>query len=200
MVIAIEARRVAGIDRHRSTKAFIRASTNTSGAAAHALVRRARACRDRPAIGEALAAGYIGVAQVDALARAHFHPRVGDRFDEALPAFLEHAEHFPRRDLELLLDSDGTRIDFGREVRLFRGNAAVAARPLAKFCEWPGCDIAGRHSDVDHNLEWNAGGHTVQKTPTCSTPGTTASRPDPGTEVGGRPTGGPTSNGPTAPT
>ncbi|HWL41915.1 MAG TPA: DUF222 domain-containing protein [Ilumatobacter sp.] len=361
MVTAIEARQVAGIDGHRSTKAYLKAATNTSGVAASALVRRARACRDLPVIGDALAAGFIGVAQVDLLARTHQHPRVGARFDEIVGGFVDEAEHVPHRDLELLIDrwvmvtdtegswkdlqsnveardahivrlgdvldatvtggdpitadfvkqvfdgfveaefdkdvavraeqhgdqadahplprtvkqrrfdafvamvsaaqaaaqaglapvlpkvvvnilldqrtadefltrsgialadgnvfdpelltdtqieqlladvtidaerlhdlrcetesghpvhpilavralltehvrrvvlnSEGTRINFGREVRLFRGNAAVAARLLAPHCEHPGCDVAGKHCDIDHNLEWADGGRTVQ--------------------------------------
>lgn len=363
LVTAIEARQTASLDGHRSTKAYLKAATNTSGVAAAALVRRARTCRDLPQIGDALAAGHIGAVQVDVLARAHQHPRVGIRFAEAADAFIEHAEHFPHRDLEHLVDqwitvtdvdgawtdlasnvaardahvvqlgdvldvlvtggdpltadfvkqvfdgfvdaefqrdvaaraeqfgaaastqpqplprtakqrrfdafvmivrsalaasqaglapglprvvvnilldqrtadefltrsglvlddgavfdpelltgeqlsrlladftvdpdrlhdlrcetasghsvhpllairalltehvrrvivnSEGTRIDFGRERRLFTGSAAVAARLAAHVCEHPGCDVAADHCDIDHNLEWHAGGRTVQ--------------------------------------
>lgn len=116
-VAACETRHVSGIDGHRSLQAYVRATTNQPGAIAHAQVRRARFCRRFPAAGEALWAGHVGVAQVDALARLAANPRVGALVDEELVAmFLEHAEHFSARDLGalidrwlLLADADGPR-------------------------------------------------------------------------------------------
>jgi len=101
---AVEANQVAVVDGHRSTRGYQKAATNTSGPRANAELRRARACRDHHQLGDALQAGHIGVAQVDELARALAHPRAGDRFANVLDAFVEHAEHFPHRDLVLLID------------------------------------------------------------------------------------------------
>lgn len=130
-LIAAEARQVADVDGHRSTAAYLRATTNQPAAVAGALVRRARFCRDFPAAGEALRAGHVGVAQIDALARLAHHRRVGVLVTAELVAmFLEHAEHFSFRDFitlvdrwVLLADQDGAWRDHLDDVE--RRNASI---------------------------------------------------------------------------
>lgn len=103
-LIAGEARQVADLDGHRSTRAYVRATAHASAGDAGRMVRRARFVRDHPLVGEALASGRLGVAQVDLLARAANHRRVGALFDDAVVAmFVEHAEHFSYADLDMLV-------------------------------------------------------------------------------------------------
>lgn len=102
-LIASEARQVRDVDGHRSTQAYVRATTNQPGASVE--VRRARFCREHPAAGEALRAGHIGVAQVDELARLAHHPRVGVLIDgDVLAPFLAEAEHSGFREFKSLID------------------------------------------------------------------------------------------------
>jgi len=104
MVQAIEARQVPAIDGHRSTRGYIKFTANTTGGRASSEVRRARLCRDFPEIGEALAAGYIGAAQVDLIARAFANPRLSDKRAAAVPVLLEHAEHMELIDFQRIVD------------------------------------------------------------------------------------------------
>lgn len=141
-LIAAEARQVADLDGHRSTRAYLRASLNAAPADAGRLVRRARFLREHPDVGAALAAGHVGVAQVDVLARVANHRRVGVLFDDAvIEMFVEHAEHFSFADLEMLVgrwvtlaDEDGAWRDHldsldarAAHVRVVGGEAAIGA-------------------------------------------------------------------------
>jgi len=102
---AAEARQVADVDGHRSIQAYVRATTNQPGPVASGEVRRARFCRDYPAAGDALLAGYVGVAQVDELARLAHHPRVGTLVNaEVVAPLLDEAEHSGYRQFKSLLD------------------------------------------------------------------------------------------------
>ncbi len=89
----IEAKQVGRADGYLSRKAYLKGVARTSGALAAATIRRTRTCRDAPAIGEALAAGHIGLAQVDELSRVHANARIRDLLPGAAPKLLEHAEH-----------------------------------------------------------------------------------------------------------
>jgi hypothetical protein len=62
----------------------------------------------------------------------------------------------------VVLDSRGVIIDYGTRQRLFTGLARHAALLLARTCEFPGCDLPAEWSQVDHNIEWSAGGRTDQ--------------------------------------
>ena len=66
---AAENKQTFAIDGHRSTQAYLRATTNQPAAVALGEVRRARLCRDFPQVGEALITGRIGVGQIDELVR-----------------------------------------------------------------------------------------------------------------------------------
>ncbi|HWL41671.1 MAG TPA: DUF222 domain-containing protein [Ilumatobacter sp.] len=102
---AAEARQVRDLDGHRTTQAYVRATTNQPAALASVQVRRARFCRDHPAAGDALLAGYVGLGQVDDLARLAKHPRVGVLVDgPVLASFLDDAEHSSYRELKSLVD------------------------------------------------------------------------------------------------
>lgn len=141
-LIAAEARQVADLDGHRSTRAYVRGSLNAPAGEAGRMVRRARFLREHPEVGDALAAGRVGVAQVDLLVRVANHRRVGVLFDDAVIAmFVEHAEHFSFADLETLVgrwvalaDEDGAWRDHldsldarTAHVRIVGGEADLTA-------------------------------------------------------------------------
>ncbi len=93
LLSVVDTKQVGRADGHLSTKAYLKGVARTSGSLAAASIRRARTCRDAPAIGEALAAGHIGLAQVDELSRVHANGRVSDLLPHAAAELLEHAEH-----------------------------------------------------------------------------------------------------------
>lgn len=64
-------------DGHRSVRAWLTASVRAPRLEALRQVETVRLLRECPRVGELLAAGRIGVAQVRLLARAHAHPRAG---------------------------------------------------------------------------------------------------------------------------
>jgi len=104
LLSVVDTRQVGRADGHLSTKSYIKGVAHASGPTAAAAVRRARVCRDAPAIGEALAVGRIGLSQVDELARVHANPRVRDLLPDAAAALLEHAEHMSHRDFKQVVD------------------------------------------------------------------------------------------------
>lgn len=62
----------------------------------------------------------------------------------------------------VVVDSRGVVVDRGRAARLFEGEARAAAKLLFQECSHPGCSVMVRACDVDHVLEWWAGGRTSQ--------------------------------------
>jgi len=71
---AAEFKQTPALDGHRSTQAYLRATTNQPAGVVLAEVRRARLCRDFPQVGEALLTGRIGVGQIDELVRITRNP------------------------------------------------------------------------------------------------------------------------------
>jgi hypothetical protein len=63
----------------------------------------------------------------------------------------------------VIIDSQGTVVDWGRKRRLFTGPAREAAKLLARRCQHPGCTVSPRFADVDHADEWSRGGATDQR-------------------------------------
>jgi hypothetical protein len=81
-------------DGHRSTLAYLRATTNQSHG--QITIRRARLVGAHPQVGEALMSGRFGVSQVDQIARAHANPRTTEFFTcEAVDWFVDRGEHRP---------------------------------------------------------------------------------------------------------
>ncbi len=62
----------------------------------------------------------------------------------------------------VVVDPAGVVTDLGRRKRLFTGAAREAAKLLLLRCEHPGCELAADWCDVDHAVEWAAGGTTDQ--------------------------------------
>ncbi len=62
----------------------------------------------------------------------------------------------------VVMDSRGVVVDYGTKQRLFTGLARQAALVLSSTCEFPGCELPARWSQVDHNHEWALGGRTDQ--------------------------------------
>jgi hypothetical protein len=106
------------LDGHRSLRGWLRANANWSNTQVTRRRRLAHLIDTIPEAGEALAAGHIGVAQADELARVRANPRCGDRLIQVAPLLLEHAEHLSFEDSrtcirrwELLADLDGAHRD-----------------------------------------------------------------------------------------
>lgn len=79
---AAELRQVPALDGHTSTQAYLRATCNQRSWVALAEVRRARLCRDFAQVGDALAAGRIGLSQLDELVRIHTNDRARAHLDD----------------------------------------------------------------------------------------------------------------------
>ena len=62
----------------------------------------------------------------------------------------------------VVVDSQGVITELGTRSRVFTGAAREAALLLSNFCTHGGCTVRGRHSQVDHMLEWADGGTTSQ--------------------------------------
>ena len=102
---AAENTQTFAVDGHTSVKAYLRASTNQPSPVVLAETRRARLCRDFPAVGEALMSGRIGVGQIDELVRITRNPRAIAHLDEAqVDMLLGHAEHLSIRNFALAVD------------------------------------------------------------------------------------------------
>ncbi len=54
----------------------------------------------------------------------------------------------------VVFNSAGVVLDMGRKRRLFTGAARDAARLMATCCDFPGCDIPGEHTQIDHLDEY----------------------------------------------
>lgn len=102
---AAELHQVPGVDGHRSTKAYLRATTNQPSHIGHAEVQRARLCRDFPQIGEELMSGRMGLGQVDELARCRRNRRARVSLsDEHVDVLLGHAVELPVDDFSIVID------------------------------------------------------------------------------------------------
>jgi hypothetical protein len=92
-ITAIVQAKQAHVDHgHRSLNAYLKQQLNCSSSQARTIRRRARLVNEHPQIADALAAGRIGVGQVDRLAIAAAHPRAGHRFGEFASMLTDHAE------------------------------------------------------------------------------------------------------------
>src|SRR5262245_11696739 len=82
LLVAAEFKQTPAIDGHKSTKAYLRATTNQPAAVALAEVRRARLCRDFPQVGDALLLGRVGLGQIDELVRITRNERAVKHLDD----------------------------------------------------------------------------------------------------------------------
>ncbi len=80
LVDVIDRQGLHRVDGHASAKVMVRHTAGLSAAEAARRARAARALRDLPETKAALAAGEVGVCQVDRIARAHANPRVRAAF------------------------------------------------------------------------------------------------------------------------
>lgn len=62
----------------------------------------------------------------------------------------------------VVVDSANVVTELGTRRRVFTGAAREAALLLSNFCTHAGCTVRGRHSQVDHMIEWSRGGETSQ--------------------------------------
>lgn len=101
-------------DGHRTGKAMVSYAANLSPASATQRAKTARALASLPATAAALAAGTLGIAQADRIARAWSNPRVRAELEAAEHHLVVVAERLPYREFdahlanwERLTDEDG---------------------------------------------------------------------------------------------
>lgn len=118
-------------DGHASMTAYLKAHINCSGATANRIRRRARLLDRHPEALDASSHGRVSTDNVDLLAKAAAHSRVGDRVAEFVPTLIDHAEHFPVRDFSILIDRvlANADEDGGTPDDPLRSDATVAAGP-----------------------------------------------------------------------
>lgn len=114
----VDARRGFEADGHCSLHGYVKATTNCGRGRATQLVRRARLVNEEPHIANTWAAGHIGSAQADRLARASQHPRAGVLFRDHRERLVSDAEHLDYASFdtiatrfEKLADTDGAHAD-----------------------------------------------------------------------------------------
>jgi hypothetical protein len=93
------------VDGQRTVNGYLRATMNLSKGAAAEDRKIAEACNTSPALGDALAAGHIGVAQVLEIARIHSNPRTRQFFSQVAPIYVEFAEHDSHLQLKRRIDN-----------------------------------------------------------------------------------------------
>ena len=60
----------------------------------------------------------------------------------------------------VIVNSQGSVIDWGRQQRLFKGPARDAVMALVPRCTHPGCRVRAGRCQADHLIEWSNGGQT----------------------------------------
>jgi len=104
LIVVAEHRQVPAADGHRSMAGYLRATCNWSGGEVAGMRKLGRLIDDVPGVGEALVAGYIGVAQAMEIGRVHGNRRIGHLTAAIAPTLLEQAEHLPFADFKLCVD------------------------------------------------------------------------------------------------
>lgn len=119
-------------DGHRSSKQWVRATLNCSGAEAFRWRRRATLVDRLPVVGDRWLGGTVGREQVDAMAAAFANPRCGDDLFAVAADLVGHAEQLELDDFatvvkqwETLADADGA-FDERREAHARRRANVVA--------------------------------------------------------------------------
>lgn len=92
LINEVERRALHRADGHRSVGGYLKAHLNWSAGQVPCARRRAKAVDTMAGVGDALADGHVGVAQVDELARLAANPRVRDQLGEVTAGLLESAE------------------------------------------------------------------------------------------------------------
>jgi hypothetical protein len=118
LITLARARGAHRADGHLSVAGWLRANLNWSGTQVAAAKKAAQLVDSHESVGDALAEGHIGTAQVAELARAARNPRCGSEIGEVLDLLLDHAEQLPYDDFrrvvrrwESLADEDGAALD-----------------------------------------------------------------------------------------
>jgi len=113
-IAVADSRQLCRRDGHHSMKGYLRANLNLSIGEAARQRKIAAVVDEVPEVGEALAAGRIGVCQVLEFARIQSNPRIRQYLTAVAPILLERAEHEShddfRRDVDqfiMLADLDG---------------------------------------------------------------------------------------------
>ena len=137
LTAANERRGTYRADGHRSITGYLRATFNHSGVEAGRLRRLATVCAEVPALGDALAAGRVGIAQILEIARIHTNPRTRPMFAAVAPILLERAEHAPHAELRddvtsfvNLADQDGAYAELVDAVEQRRARMSVVEGTL----------------------------------------------------------------------
>jgi hypothetical protein len=125
------------VDGHRTIKSYLQANCSWSGPEASQWRSVARLVAQHLEVGDALAAGRIGFAQVAAMATAYNNRRVSHRFPEFLPILLDAAERLPFGEFEAVVgefvttaDTDGAHVDRDTAIEHRHAHAVVNGSEL----------------------------------------------------------------------
>ena len=125
------------IDGHRTIKNYLQANCSWSGPEASQWRSVGRLVTHHLDVGDALAAGRIGFAQVAAMATAFSNRRANYRFAEFLPILLDAAERLPFGEFEAVVsefvttaDTDGAHVDRDTAVEHRHAHAVVNGSEL----------------------------------------------------------------------
>jgi hypothetical protein len=140
-----EQRDIHGIDGHLSMAGYLRATTNASDGEISRHRAIAEVVNRAPAIGEALAAGHIGVSQVLQIARIHTNPRTREYLPVVASIYLERAEH---ASLAELRDDIGQFLQFADQDGAFRDLGSAIEHRAARVSDNGGAvDISATGGD-----------------------------------------------------
>ena len=123
LIAVAEHRRLYSIDGHRTMKAYLRASCDTSGPEIARQRKLAHLVENFPAIGDALMAGRFSVAHALEIDRIRTNPRIGRLLPRVAEVFIEQAEHTSyddfRNDIDqfiTLADQDGAFAELANNI------------------------------------------------------------------------------------
>lgn len=91
-------------DGHRSMSTYLKAHLNCSGAEANRIRRRGKLLDEHSCARRAVGAGHLAMSNVDLLAKAVAHPRMAERVRGFVPVLVEHGEHFPVKEYQVLVN------------------------------------------------------------------------------------------------
>ena len=160
-------------DGHRNIVCWVVAVLNTTRAEAHSLVGAARLIRDHPSIGDALADGHIGIAQVAELARLHGSDRIRPvlaQMPELIAELVHHASQQPIKQFTIICkrvernaDPDGTLHDHDRahdERRIASTRRGTAHRIVVDGDALSGAafdEVLAQYVQAEFDRDWARG-------------------------------------------
>lgn len=169
VVNEVDRRALYAVDGHATVKGWCRAQRRWSTSEALSSVRVGRLLHASSAVAIAAAAGKLGVAQLQALARGFANPRCGAQLLDVVELLVEHAQHLSfdefslvMRRWEMLADADGTfrdheAADRDRTASIVVGDVAVDIRARGGSAQGVSImEIFQRFVDEEFAIDWAA--------------------------------------------